>query len=718
MQNILQIVKDDTRRICKSVIGIVIIVGLCVVPCLYAWFNIFSNWDPYGVSATSRIRVSVVTQDRGAEILGIRLNIGDTMIEALEANDQIGWVFADSKEEALWRVYSGDCYAAIVVPPDFSRDFVSFVTLRFEHPQLQYYENGKKNAIAPKITGQAKTSVQKQINATFLQTLVSTASEVVVAMEANGMEPEKLLMELSDRLDDLNGKLADANKALDNLANVANSAQNLLLASSTLVSDMSSTVGYTGQLAGYLAEDSQAMDLAVRQVVNEINQMIQASSGNTAAFFGQLSEALSDPEAFNRFLTESRDQQVQNLSNLQARAAELQSAANGAGLSGMAALLGDLSGNLGQLSQDLQTMEPVDPGNQDQWAATRERLMGNMARIARLNETLVQVSAQVAEALGIRIETAFDRVNEAASSTEELLLLLQERTTGAANSLAATAGSMARLQTNILSAESGLNEARLKLRDLSEFVDALAESEFLQEILELLRSGPDVLDDHVASPLQVSEEILFNVDSYGSQMSPFYTVLAQWVGALFCAVLLKTRIREQDKPPRLTMPQHFFGRYGLYLFVGVAQALITSLGNLLYVNILCTHPVAFVLAAVMTGICFTMINYALAFSLGAAGLGASVIIMVLQVGGAGGTYPVEVLPKVFQVLYPYMPFKFAMNAMREAVSGFYGLYYLQNLGALLLITLISIGFAFLAYVPGKWLNDLLEKAKAKTGVMV
>ena len=326
--------------------------------------------------------------------------------------------------------------------------------------------------------------------------------------------------------------------------------------------------------------------------------------------------------------------------------------------------------------------------------------------------------AQVAELLGIRVENAFDRLNEAATSTEELLKILQDRTNSAANALAGTAGSMARLQTNILRAENGINDARMKLRDLSEFVDALAESEFLQEILELLRSGPDVLDTHVASPLQVSEEILFNVDSYGSQMAPFYTVLAQWVGALFCAVLLKTRMREEDKPPRLNMPQHFFGRYVLFFCVCVAQALITSLGDLLYVNILCTHPVAFVLAAVMTGICFTMINYALAFSLGAAGLGASVIIMVLQVGGAGGTYPVEVLPKVFQILYPYMPFKFAMNAMREAVSGFYGLYYLQNMGAMLLITLISIAFAFLAYVPGKWLNDLLEKSKAKTGVMI
>ena len=253
---------------------------------------------------------------------------------------------------------------------------------------------------------------------------------------------------------------------------------------------------------------------------------------------------------------------------------------------------------------------------------------------------------------------------------------------------------------------------------MAEFVDALAQSDFLRETLELLKQGPDVLNTHVASPIRVSEEILFPVDNYGSQMSPFYTVLAQWVGALFCAVLLKTRIREEDRPPNMKMYQHFFGRYGLYFAVGTVQALVTSLGDLWYCNILCTHPVYFVLAAWMTGICFTMINYMLAFTLGSAGLAASVIIMVLQVGGAGGTYPVEVLPWPFQILYPYMPFKFAMNAMREALSGFYGNYYWWNMKVMALITLGCVAAAFVIYIPGKWLNDLLERAKAKTGVMV
>ena len=718
MQNIKRIIKGDARRIFSSVVAIVILMGLCLVPCLYAWFNIFSNWDPYGKDATSRIRVSVVSLDKGADVLGIEVNLGDTIIGALESNDQIGWVFADSKEEALWRVYSSDCYAALVVPEDFSRDFISFLTLRFEHPQLIYYENGKKNAIAPKITGQAKTAVTNQVNTTVLQTLVSGASNVVLALEANGLDAEQLLTDLSDKMQELSLRLDEANAALNNVVNVANGAESLLLASSTLVADLSTTVGYTGELADILAGDTMKVDLSVRDTLSQINTALQSTSANISGFNSELSQLLTDPSSYNDFINGQRDARVEALNNMRGRIMDLQGAVNGAGLSGMGKLMGDLADSLGDLSAQLSAMEPVDVSDSQQWEAVQAKLPEILERIARVSQLLSGVIVEVADTLSIRVENAVDRVNNAAGGVADILALIEEKTANASVSLAGMAGSVAQLESKVLQAESGISHIRAKLLELSEFVDALASSEFLKEVLELLRSGPDVLSSRIASPIKVADEILYPVDSYGSQMAPFYTVLAQWVGALFCAVLLKTRIREEDKPPRLTMPQHFFGRYVLFFCVCVAQALITSLGDLLYVNILCTHPVFFVLATVVTGICFSMINYMLSFTLGAAGLAVSVVVMVLQVAGSGGTYPVEVLPQPFRILYPFMPYKFAMNAMREALSGFYGLYYWQNIGMLLLITLGCVAAAFLLYFPGKWLNGILEGAKEKTGIMI
>ena len=139
MRNIWKIINTDAHRIFSSVVVLVILMGLCVVPCLYAWFNVFSNWDPYGQSATSRIRVAISNDDRGADLFGLEMKVGAQVVEGLEANKQIGWVFCDSTDEALERVYSGDCYAALVIPEDFSKECV-FANLDKSLLELQVFE--------------------------------------------------------------------------------------------------------------------------------------------------------------------------------------------------------------------------------------------------------------------------------------------------------------------------------------------------------------------------------------------------------------------------------------------------------------------------------------------------------------------------------------------------------------------------------------------------
>lgn len=101
----------------------------------------------------------------------MNVNISTNIIEALKTNDTIGWVFTDTSEEAIEGVWAGDYYAALIMPEDFSRDMVSFLADNMTHPEIIYYTNQKKNAIAPKITDKAKTAVQQQVNATFISSL-------------------------------------------------------------------------------------------------------------------------------------------------------------------------------------------------------------------------------------------------------------------------------------------------------------------------------------------------------------------------------------------------------------------------------------------------------------------------------------------------------------------------------------------------------------------
>ena len=718
MRNILHIVRNDARRITRSAVAMVIIMGLCIVPCLYAWFNIFSNWDPYGESATSRIRVAVYSQDKGADLLGIELNIGDTIIETLESNDQIGWVFADSQREALGRVYSGDCYAALIVPPSFSKDFVSFVTLKFKHPQLYYYDNGKKNAIAPKITGQAKNSVQNQVNAAFLSTLVSSVAKVLGVLESNGVDIQETMKNLSDKIEELSGKLDSAVTIVDSLASLTGASRNLLYASGTLVADMSLAIGYSQDLANMMQSNMIANGSTLRQNINSVTEALLAAQDNVGGFYNDLSRLLESDSALDVLAGEAIASRREAAVQMQENAAQMAQLARDRGLNGLATRMDLASERMGAVVEHMDTLLNTDPENPDSWATRREEIQEILGGLSGAKGALGEAAAEAANALGLEVEDALYQASESAGGLASMLGRVEGATANIASELYNLSGTMGNLESHAYEAKSNILRAQQKLRDLAAFLDALAESEFLNQVLELLREGPDVLGEKIASPIQTEDIILFNAASYGTQMAPFYTVLAQWVGALFSAVLLKTRIRKEDRPRRLHMPQHFFGRYVIFLFVGVVQALIVAAGDLWYIGILCEHKDLFLLAAVATGVCFSMINYVLAFTLGAAGLAASVIIMVIQVGGAGGTYPVEVLPPIFQKLYPYMPFKFAMNAMREAISGLFNENYQWNIGWLMMIVGICILFAFLVYLPGKWINGLLEKAKKKSGIMI
>ena len=116
MKNIFGIFRCDVRRITASVVSVIVIIGLCLVPCLYAWFNIMSNADPYGPASTSNIKVVVANEDEGSELLGLHFNIGDMVVDGISANDQMGWCFVDTREEAMDGLYAGDYYAALMVP--------------------------------------------------------------------------------------------------------------------------------------------------------------------------------------------------------------------------------------------------------------------------------------------------------------------------------------------------------------------------------------------------------------------------------------------------------------------------------------------------------------------------------------------------------------------------------------------------------------------------
>ena len=201
MKNIWGIFCRDIEKLTESVVPVIVIIGLCLVPCLYAWFNIMSNADPYGPASTSNIKVVVATEDKGSELMGLELNIGEMVIDGIKGNDQMGWCIVDTREEAMDGLYAGDYYAALIVRKDFTKNFLSILDGDLVHPEVEYYENEKKNAIAPKITNKAKTAVQEQINSTIVSKVADSLKTISSIFNALGLDSDDIADGLTEKMD-------------------------------------------------------------------------------------------------------------------------------------------------------------------------------------------------------------------------------------------------------------------------------------------------------------------------------------------------------------------------------------------------------------------------------------------------------------------------------------------------------------------------------------
>ena len=119
MRNIFKIFGRDVKSLSRHFFAFVVAIAIMILPSLYAWLNIYSNWDPYG--NTGNISIAVASMDKGyVTDTGEKVNKGDDIIEDLRESTAINWVITDSEEQAVNGVYSGEYYAAVVIDENFS----------------------------------------------------------------------------------------------------------------------------------------------------------------------------------------------------------------------------------------------------------------------------------------------------------------------------------------------------------------------------------------------------------------------------------------------------------------------------------------------------------------------------------------------------------------------------------------------------------------------
>ena len=694
MKHIWNIFRADWQRLTASVVAVVVMLGLCLVPCLYAWFNILSNWDPYGPDSTGNIKVAVASEDAGAELLGLHLNIGSLVLDGLKSNDQMGWVFVDDQETALDGVYAGDYYAALIVPEDFTDDFVSLLDGALEHPQIQYYENEKKNAIAPKITSKAKTAVQEEINNTIVEKVAGALTTASSVFRALGLDSQDIADALVEKLQDGQTQLGQLRDILLSLDTVMDNADGLLAAASVTVDDVNGvlvnaadTVGGIGSMISTGTDIADSASDDALSVLNAIDQSLVDMEEKLRQWGTE-----EDPTLLQQALAQQIDDAIARLTALKPIAPQLSGQIDAA-VSALTQLRELVMAGIGTDVKDALL---------DQLSAARQSI-----RAAAL---------QCNQNVNDYIHSKNDKALAALDSVRELL----RGGTGKLGELSGTlenyAAALSQSQSTLAAGAALADTVSGYLADLEADVRRVTDSAAFREFCDMLDNDPDSLSDYLSSPVQLNTEIAYEIGDYGSAMSPFYTVLALFVGSLLAAVMIKVPVT-QPQFLGYRAVERYFGRFTMFLLVGMAQALVTAFGCLYFVGIQCVEPARFVLACCICSLNFAMMNFGLVYALDNVGMAAAVIIMVIQVAGSGGSYPIHVLPALFQKLYPFMPFHYGMDMLRETVGGMYGHTYRNCALILLGMCVVFTVFGLLVYYPARKLNAAIAESKERSGIM-
>lgn len=735
MKNIWKIFTGDLKKLVKQPFALVIIIGLCVIPSLYAWFNIFANWDPY--ANTGGIPVAVVSLDKDyTRKDGSVVNMGESVLESLHSNTSVKWIFLDTEEEAREGVEAGKYYAAIVITDKFTYSMYNVFSDDFENPSLIYYQNQKSNAIATKITDTVAGTLQNTINETFIKVAATTIFEEGNSV-SDQMQGDSYVEEFCADLEELNDNLKEYSAMIDTFraGNDRLEAaithvnyeipvmQKKLDATTASLNQSSQNLSSTRDTLSNFSTNVDTSMSTIQTSLEDMKKILDQSklADDTAQMTKDLNKVARDTNTLNG--------QVNNL-----LAALIEQRVQGS-VSGGDASTGSGSGNtaatdaaieaLKAMQKELDMMNTVIGSvleSTDEQAAEKAKVNVNNA-MNNLKNVIDSCENSVSNMQGIYKNNLVPQMQKVLTNMSDSL----NQVTTLVNTLSNTVQNIGVVMEGVGDAVDGTSESlgqiqgvvdgiSQKLTDLTEQLEGASDEEMMDILVRFLGGDPDSLGAYFASPVTMETIAMYPVATYGSAMTPFYSTLAIWVGSTILVALVKVKASPKNLE-NVQSYQLYFGRYLLFLLLAQIQAAIIVAGDLWLLKVNIVEPGLFFLAASFTATAFSLLIYSLTLAFGDVGKAVCVIVMVLQIAGSSGTFPIELLPDIYQKIYIFFPFPYAITAMREALAGMYGTAYMAALAKLILFMLEGLLIGLVIRIPFVKLNHFVEERMEDTELM-
>ncbi|WP_314117868.1 YhgE/Pip domain-containing protein [Peptostreptococcus stomatis] len=700
-----EILYKDCQEVMKNRLITIIVVALMIFPSLYAWFNIEAFWDPYG--NTKNLSVAIVNQDKDYEFKNQKLNFGNDIVKNLKENRSLDWNFVNSKT-AMEGLNTGRYYAILTIPKDFTKSLMSVTQVDVRKARIIYTTNEKTNAIAEKITDQGANKLQAKISNHLIQVISKTSLGAMGGISNMTDDITPKLTEMKKSLQRLDAQLVNSKKLAENNKNMIGDLDKSLASSKASLDAIKRTMNSAKKInddIGSMATDAtsgiQNSSASLKSALRDVSRILE-SSVNLA-------------QSLNSIGDKGAQQAVISIGNIKDKIDQAAIRVN----------------NISQVLNDINVVNSNVLNN----AVTRlnneyRSLTDASSRLAgiidQVNSTSSLTYSQVQDIVNI-VADSNKGINDIISDFDDLVTRPLSRVNGNVSTITGDIRSMVdstgqlypsvnnfintastlngRVGSSITILESSIDILRGQVSDSIKMIDEIQNNKDLKAFNNVIKSNILERADFIKNPVEIKEEKLYKMANYGSSMAPFYSVLAAWVGVIILSTILSTEPSKQYRSI-----DRYLGCLSFFLILSLIQSIIISTGDLLLLGVTAKEPVLFILILMLCSIAFCILIFTLVSCFKTLGKGIAMFLLVIQIGGSGGTFPVQMTPTFFRTINSVIPFTYGINACREAIGGVYMQNLLGDIGALLLFAIIPLIFGIMFKED---INDLLEPLSEK-----
>lgn len=762
MRNVLEIVRNDFRVIRQNTMTGIMVFGLVLIPLLFTCFNVLASWEPF--ENTEKLKIAVASNDRGhrTDIGAIDLNLGNEVLSKLSRNHDIDWRITDS-DDAIDGTKSGDYYAAIVLPENFSTELMTFYVRGTKAPKLTLYTNEKKNALSSIITSKGASGVIQEIDKNFTQVVASVGLGVITSLDEylNTSDSKQALTRVQNRVDDTAARLRSGAQTARSLSTLVETTVPLVETADSILENAGARMDIlrNGSGDGNVAGDLEA---AVGNVRGSVSTALDATQASYEGVRDRVNELVDGSQATSGAAADTFD----------AMAAKFGQQADG--LTAMRDHLEDTVGAVvpgvakpgyDRAISDLNTSIARTRGLQESFSAVAADLRGGRDTGSSISQAKDAFTAAIAAVENAKnsyeqnLRPQIDALSEPVSRLSNDIEVIGEDIRGIRGTISGSpVDTLRKTSAATMGLSNRFDDLAARFDEIHNALEEAKDTGDLSRIAEAVGDDPSALAAQLAAPVQVEEDPVFPVQSFGAGMAPFYATLALWIGALLSSVLIRTTVRSRDgqkvgddeaenvvsdavddaqgdaasdeideptsdaqinaaQAEDYTRVEKYFGRFATFASVGLVQSTLMVLGLQVYVGIEPAHRFLMLLAGWVISLVFMMIVFSFVFTFDNAGKAICVLLLVMQVSAAGGAYPLPLVPQWVQNISPWLPGTYAIDMFRSSIAGIYEADYWKLMFMLALFIIPSLILALgLQRIFEKGINEI-KNAIEETKVM-